>query len=150
MLDVPKADEGRSRHFARGGPNAGVIEVLVTKTGDGQKPNEILCSITPKRGSEHYVNNNTITLPGYGGPFEVIFDLVEPLEWQESDPFDSQKGTCPPRGGSCTDQIWLQPPNGSSLSVLNLNGGSPCEVHYRMNFADGTWCDPIMDNGGNS
>lgn len=149
MLDDPKT-KGRSREINQGDPNAGLIQVWVTKTGTGPQQNEIQCSVTPKPGSEHYVNGNRIGLPSYGGPFAVEFELKSPLDWQATDPFDTQKGTCPQRGTNCNDQIWLQPPNGRKLTILNLNGGSRCEVHYRMNFADGSWCDPIMDNGGNS
>lgn len=150
MLDDPKSNEGQSRQINPGDSNASLIEVWVTKESAGSKPNEIICSITPKPGSEHYVADDEINLPSYGGPFQVTFELKPPLNWQASDPFDTQKGTCPARGGNCSDQIWQQPPNGKTLSILNLNGGSRCDVHYRMNFDDGTWCDPVMNNGGNS
>lgn len=148
--DDAKAKASRTKEIAPGSSNATNIEVWVKKTGDGKKPNEIICSITPKAGSEHYVSNDTITLPSFTGPFQITFDVVEPLEWQDHDPFNTEKGNCPARGGTCKDQIWLQPADGSELSVLNLNSGQKCKVHYRMNFADGTWCDPVMDNGGNS
>ena len=150
MLDDPKSNEGRDRHIAQGSPNAGLIEVWVEMLGPGPGTNEVLCSITPKPGSVHHVSKNKISLPSYGGPFQIKFELKSPLDWETSDPFDTQEGTCPERGSHCNDQIWMQSPNGKTLSILNLNGGSRSEIHYRMNFANGTWCDPIMDNGGNS
>ena len=150
MLDNPQPRESRAREIAPDAPNATVIDVLVAKTGTGSHPNEITCSITGKPGSEHYVTGNKISLPSFAGPFEIKFQLAGDLDWQDHDAFNTQKGNCPPRGTHCKDQIWLQPPNGKELSILNLNGGQKCKVHYRMNFADGTYCDPIMDNGGNS
>lgn len=143
-------EKGRSRQINPGDPNAGLIKVWVEKTGAGPEPNEILCSITPKPGSEHYVSHDKIELPSYGGPFAIEFELRPPLDWQAADPFDTHKGSCPPRGDNCNDQIWQQSPSGKNLTILNLNGGSKCEIHYRMNFSDGSWCDPIIDNGGNS
>jgi hypothetical protein len=125
------------------------IKIKVKKKGvvSGK---EIECDILPDDpGSNGYVTGNKIKLPKDDGPFRIQFKL-DGLEWDEDNPFNTSRNGCPPAGGKTNDdaQIFLQPATQNSLTILNLNDGDECQIHYRMNFADGTYCDPIMDNGG--
>lgn len=118
----------------------------VDRTGD-----EIICEILPDGGSSAtYVRNNLITLPAGEGPFRIRFRL-EGLAWDPDHPIATAKGKCPAgKKANENEQIFFQLPNDRDLTIINLNAGDACQVHYRMNFDDGTYCDPIMDNGGNS
>jgi hypothetical protein len=128
------------------------LKVLVKPTG-AIHGHEIECELEPgDNASRPYVTKDTIRLTKDEGPFRVQF-LLDDLEWDEDNPFNTTRAAgCPPAGAKTNDdeQIFLQPANGKSLTVLNLNDGDACKIRFRMNFADGTYCDPIMDNGGRS
>jgi hypothetical protein len=128
--------------------NATAVKVHVRKTGENG--HQIQCEILPDPGSEGYVSNNEINLTPNGGPFRIQFRLEDPLDWDTAEPINTSQAGCPGKHTNDDQQIFLQSPNGKFLTILNLNGGDPCTIHYRMNFADGTYCDPIMNNGGTS
>jgi hypothetical protein len=146
----PMSEQGLMHSAAAGKPTAKAIKVKVTKTGGSG--NNIDCTIEPADpGSGPYVSGNRIGLPKNDGPFRIEFTLTN-LEWDPDNPFTTRANNCPPVGAKANydEQIFLQSPKDKSLTIVNLNAFDPCEVHYRMNFSDGTSCDPIMDNGGNT
>ena len=132
-----------------GGPNAGLIKVAVKKKPGSPGTGEIQCTIKPESGSNPYVADNVINLPENGGAFRIQFRL-EGLDWNHNEPFYSSQAGCPDHKTNDDTQIFLQAPNGKFLTILNLNGGAACQIHYRMNFTGGIWCDPILNNGGNT
>lgn len=144
------SEQGLKHSAAVGKPTAKLIKVKVTKTGGSG--NNVDCTIEPDDpGSGPYVSGNKIGLPNNNGPFRIQFRLTN-VDWDPNNPFTTRVNNCPSPGAKTNydEQIFLQSPNGKSLTILNLNGLDPCEIHYRMNFSDGTSCDPIMDNGGNT
>lgn len=125
------------------------IKVKVTPIGPIPPTGEVPCDITPigtpGGGS---VQNNKIKLDATEGPFCIQFDLDNRLAW-DADPIWFRKNSCPNNSSSKPGQIWVDDtPEGSVLTVMNMNVGAPCELHYRMNFTGGRSCDPIMENGG--
>jgi hypothetical protein len=145
--DMRRQGHGNTQTLA-GKDNASPIKVHVHKVSQtGQK---VECQILPDAGYEHYVSNNEINLTENGGPFRIEFRLEDPLEWDGADPMNTSQAGCPGKHTNDDQQIFLQSPNGKFLTILNLNGGDPCTIHYRMNFLDGSYCDPIMNNGGTS
>jgi hypothetical protein len=143
-----KHDQCETEQSGAAPPNANVIKVRVEKRSENGKEYE--CDILPDdHQSGPYVSNNVITLPNKGGPFRIKYRLVN-LDWNTADPFWSKKSGCPNGKGNDEEQIFLQPPNGREMAILDLNEGDKCQIHYRMNFQGGYFCDPIVDNGGNN
>jgi hypothetical protein len=128
------------------------IKVIVTPKAGGNA-NQIDCDLTPgDHASAPYVpDTDTIKLPVNEGPFRIQFELAGGLEWNEDNPFNTSRAAgCPPGNKKANDdeQIFRQPADKTTLTVLNLNDGNPIRIQFRMNFANGTYCDPIMDNSG--
>ena len=128
------------------------IKVIVTPTGGGHG-NQIDCDLTPgDHASAPYVpTTDKISLPQNDGPFRIEFELAGNLEWDEDNPFNTSRAAgCPLASKKTNDneQIFLQPADKSTLTVLNLNDGNAAKIQFRMNFSDGTYCDPILENGG--
>jgi len=125
------------------------VKIRVEPDG-GPKGKDQKCHIKDDGGTHPSakVKDNKITLDAKAGPFIIEFKLTGNLDWAEKNPFLVKKGECPGEGEFEREQIWIQPPDGKKLTVLDLNSGKGCELHYRMNFADGTSCDPIIENGG--
>jgi len=125
------------------------ISVNVTPKGAIPPTGDVPCDITakgnPGGGSVH---NNKIKLDDTEGPFCIQFHLDNKLDW-DADPIWIKKNVCPNNASSEPDQIWVdKTPQGQVLTIMNMNVGSPCELHYRLNFTGGLSCDPIMENGG--
>ena len=125
------------------------IKVKVTPSGTIPPTGEVPCDVTaignPGGGS---VQNNKIKLDPTEGPFCIQFDLDNRLDW-DADPIWIKKNNCPNNASSEPDQIWVDnTPDNGVLTIMNMNVGGPCELHYRLNFTGGRYCDPIMENGG--
>ena len=125
------------------------IGVKVTPTGAIPPTGDVPCNITaigaPGGGS---VQNNKIKLDATEGPFCIQFELDKALDW-DTDPIWIKKNKCPKSAGGEPDQIWVDPtPEDGVLTIMNMNVGNACELHYRLNFTAGRFCDPIMENGG--
>lgn len=124
------------------------IKVKVTPRGAVPPTGEVLCDIDPISVGGGKVQNNKISLDAREGPFCIQFKLDNSLDWS-SDPIWVQLDDCPDTSCSEPDQIWVEKtPKNKILTILNMNVGNPCELHYRLNFTGGRFCDPIMDNGG--
>jgi hypothetical protein len=130
---------------APGGPKTiAVVVKEVSRSG-----HNVTCSIQPDNGaSAPYVSNDTITLPEREGPFRIRFRL-DGLDWDSAEPMATRRGGCPQgKKGNDNEQIFLQPPVKREMTIVNLNAGEPCTIHYRMNFTNDDYCDPIMINRG--
>jgi len=148
--DVKGRGRGPTPAVAMGKRITKPIKVLVTPNG-GSNGKQIDCDLAPgDNASRPYVTKDKVTLTKDEGPFRIEFEL-DGLYWDEDNPFNTSRAAgCPPGNKKTNDneQIFLQPANGRSLVVLNLNDGDACRIQFRMNFADGTYCDPILENGG--
>lgn len=128
------------------------IKVVVTPNGTVHG-NQIDCDLSPgDHASRPYVpTTDSIRLPQNDGPFRIEFELAGGLEWDPDNPFNTSRAAGCPAGSKRTndnEQIFLQPADPSTLTILNLNDGDAARIQFRMNFANGTYCDPIMENGG--
>lgn len=95
------------------------------------------------------LQSDKIVLDPGEGPFCIELKLDGSLDWDQAEPLWIQEGACPGSNQIASQQIWLdRKPNGKTITLLNMNVGNPCELHYRMNFSEGYYCDPIMQNGG--
>ena len=90
-----------------------------------------------------------IELDAGEGPFCIEFKLSGNLDWKAGDPVWTDERQCPASGQTASQQIWVdRNPDKKSLTLLNMNVGASCDIHYRLNFTDGYYYDPIMSNGG--
>jgi hypothetical protein len=96
-----------------------------------------------------HLKSGKIELEQGEGPFCIQLKLAGALDWDTRDPLWIEEGQCPGSSKVASQQIWVdRTANKKAVTLLNMNVGSPCELHYRMNFSDGYFCDPIMSNGG--
>ena len=127
------------------------IKVRVTPRGAIPPTGEVVCDITlvGNAGGGH-VANNTITLDPDEGPFALQFDLDHRLDWAaQGDLIWLQENECPEDACPVPSTIWLsQTQNNHVLTIMNMNVGAACDLHYRLNFTDGRYCDPVIENGG--
>lgn len=135
--------------FGSSGVRFHTIKVKVTPRGAIPPTGEVACDIDPNGpvgGGK--VQNNKISLDAGEGPFCIQFKLDNSLDW-DADPIWVQLNTCPTGQCSEPDQVWVdKTPENRVLTIMNMNVGGACELHYRLNFTGGRFCDPIMDNGG--
>lgn len=127
------------------------IRVKVTPSGTIPPTGEVACNLTVLGNSGGgKVTGNTITLDSDKGPFALQFDLDRSLDWAtEGDLIWVQENQCPTSSCSVTRQVWVdETPNNRVLTIMNMNVGDPCELHYRLNFTNGRFCDPVIENGG--
>jgi hypothetical protein len=86
----------------------------------------------------------------------ITFEIETPDITFSKDAIWVNEGSKPQPGGSHThDQIaWRVDPEGKKLYVVDWNDNSakpphtPIDLHYQLNFSDGTSLDPIINNGG--
>jgi len=127
------------------------IKVKVTPSGPALPTGEIPCDIravgNPSGGK---VNNNRIELDRGEGPFCLQFDLDHSLNWtSEGDPIWVRQNECPMNASYVPDQIWIdKTPKNGVLTIMDMNVGDHCTLHYRLNFANGQFCDPVIENSG--
>lgn len=126
------------------------IKVKVKPSGTIPPTGEVPCDIKDAGSSGGRVEGNKIKLDDGEGPFCIQFVLDNDLEWATNgDPIWIQKDACPQDACSVPDQIWVdKTPKNGILTIMNMNVGDRCELHYRLNFTDGRFCDPIIENGG--
>ncbi len=126
------------------------MKVRVTPTGPALPSGEIPCDITyPGHGNGGTVKDNRIILKKGEGPFCLQFDL-QGLDWAtDEDPIWVQEGTCPTGACSPPEQVWVWKEHKDRVAtMMDMNVGDQCELHYRLNFANGQFCDPVIENGG--
>ena len=126
------------------------IKVNVTPRGSIPPAGEVPCDITLQGGSGGKVDRNKIELDAGEGPFCIQFDLDRSLQWDTTgEPIWIWRDECPKWECHDRSQIWVdKPPKNGVLTIMNMNVGAPCELHYRLNFAGDRYCDPIIENGG--
>jgi hypothetical protein len=127
------------------------IKVKVTPSGTIPPTGAVACDIravgNPTGGK---VEKNKIELFEGEGPFCLQFDLDNRLEWAtQGDLIWIQKNACPEDTCPVPDQMWIdKTPNNRVLTIMDMNVGEPCTFHYRLNFSDGRYCDPVIENSG--
>lgn len=127
------------------------IKVKVTPIEPIPSTGEVACNITVlgSAGGGH-VAGNRIKLDPEEGPFALQFDLDHRLDWAtQGDLIWLQEDSCPTGACSVPSQIWVdETPNNRVLTIMNMNVGERCVLHYRLNFTNGRFCDPVIENGG--
>jgi hypothetical protein len=118
----------------------------VTRTG-GHGAN-VQCDIS---GDPKYVASNAIFLPTNEGDFEISFKLdpASGLSW-DGRAFCADVGKCPhgpaQDPGHPKGQFTASAPAGETLTVHAAGQGKRSVAHYRLDFAGGDSCDPIIIN----
>lgn len=114
------------------------IEISVQPQLQG---NDVECDIT---GQD--VVDDAIRLPKEG-TFEIGFNLdpTGAWSWNESDPFCARPAKCPPVGSPQHGLLSVTgTPTAKRFTVEARPTGSARIFHYRLNFANGKTCDPIV------
>lgn len=127
------------------------IKVKVTPTGPSLPTGEIPCEIRAVGNtSGGKVEDNKIKLDREEGPFCLQFDLDHSLEWAaDGDLIWIMEDECPTSASYVPEQIWIdKTPKNGVLTIMDMNVDDRCELHYRLNFADGHFCDPVIENSG--
>lgn len=112
----------------------------------------VYCDIDAAPGTPgKFVKGGNIKLPA-GGEYDLTFELqpgnVSGLQFNSSDPFCSDSNNCPQMGQQ-NSQYSNATANGTTLTVHAKPAQPKNACHYRLNFADGSSCDPIIINGEN-
>lgn len=127
------------------------IKVKVAPIGPVPQTGEVHCNITVlgNTGGGKVVNNR-ITLDPGKGPFAIQFDLDRDLDWAtQGELIWVDMTQCPIGSCSVPSQIWVdQTPRNRVLTIMNMNVDPPCDLHYRLNFTDDRYYDPVIENGG--
>lgn len=151
-------------------PSRTTVDVIVTP--QIRQGNDVYCEIDPAGGgSARYVKGGIIKLRS-GGTYDVNFtiqafgakdeaqikecgDLAWSAEQGEcatvqgaatmSNAFWSDRHSCP-TSATQDSQVKNVTVNGGTLTVEIVPDGSRNVVHYSLNFADGSSCDPIIIN----
>jgi hypothetical protein len=113
------------------------------------KATEIECVLKPLGNATHgrLKPDGKIQLDSGFGPFCIQF-TANGLDWADSEPFWIRQDQCP-KNAHVAAPIWIEEKaNGKTITLLNMNVGDACELHYRMNFKGDFYCDPVMENGG--
>ena len=79
--------------------------------------------------------------------FTINFNIAEDSEWSWNvdDPFCARIGKCPPVGSPQHGLMRVKgTPTAKSFSVEARETGAKRIFHYRLNFANGETCDPII------
>ena len=128
------------------------LKVRVTPVGEIPDTGPVECDITsPGGGNGWKVEDNEIHLEKAEGPFCIQFDLDNDLDWDVDDPIWIQEDICPEGACPRPDQIWIfKNPRRELLTIMDMNVGDGCRFKYRLNFTDGRYCDPVIENGGNN
>jgi hypothetical protein len=127
------------------------IKVKVMPSGTIPQTGEVACNLTVLGNTGGgKVTGNNIELDHAKGPFALQFDLDRSLDWATSgDLIWLLEGSCPMDVCPVPNQIWIDnTPRNRVLTIMDMNTGPKCELHYRLNFTDGRYCDPVIENGG--
>lgn len=129
----------------------GRVAVSVDVTPMLQQGNEIFCEIDPSQGTPgKFVKGGVIKLPA-GGQFDLTYNLkagdIPGLQFDAADPFCSDASTCPAPGAQNGQYANPRVTAPTTLSVEAAPVPPRNAVHYRLNFSNGTYCDPIIING---
>jgi len=85
---------------------------------------------------------------GLNQGYDLTFKLVNAgsLVFHQAKPFCNQKGKCPPElpGGSAHNPYSVTPISPTSIAVHCSPVNLRQVAHYRLNFDDGSSCDPII------
>jgi hypothetical protein len=134
---------------ASGSSSLETIVIEVSPNGPPDGNGERQCTLTQRSAGPHgRLNGQDVELDPTYGPFLIKFELDNSLDWDSNNPFWIRRGSCP--GSKYVDhkQIWSGGAKGKVVTIMDMNVDAPCTLRYRMNFDDGTYCDPIIENGG--
>lgn len=83
---------------------------------------------------------------GYDLTFQLVSGPGGSLAFHPNKPFCNQSGKCPPElpGGSAHPPYNVTAKSPTSITVHCSPVNSKAVAHYRLNFADGSSCDPII------
>lgn len=150
--DSPGRSGDAASPFGVGGAAAGMLEKIVIEVSPNGLPDgkgERNCTLTQKSAGQHgRLVGQDIELDSQQGPFVIKFELDNSLDWDANDPFWIRQGSCPGSKQIDNKQIWAGDAKGKSVTIMDMNVDAPCTLKYRMNFDDGTYCDPVIENGG--
>lgn len=76
--------------------------------------------------------------------FQINFNLQGPKQWDKANPFNARSGKCPRQDAPAHGQYDVVACTDKKLTIEARAPGRKSIVHYRLNFADGTTCDPII------
>ena len=129
------------------------VAIGVDVTPKLQQGNSIFCEIDPSPGTPgRFVKGGAIKLPA-GGQYDLTFNLqpgdVPGLQFDDNDPFCSDRSNCPAPGANDGQYSNPQVTSPTTLSVEATPAPPRNAVYYRLNFGGGTYCDPIIINGSN-
>lgn len=144
-------DVGDEKPFMTPTSARGFIEKIVigvSPKGLPKPDGERDCILTQRSaGPNGKLVGQDIRLDGTFGPFLITFEL-DNLDWHAEEPFWIKQGGCPSSSHVDKKQIWVGDAKAKSVTIMDMNVDQPCKLKYRMNFSDGTWCDPVIENGG--
>lgn len=140
-------NSGRKKDMTKAETTRVVVDITPMLRNGGT----VYCEVDPAPGSGRYVKGGVIKLPR-GATYDVEFRIqpgeVEGLQFDPEAPFWSAANACPGAAGNdgqFTDPTYVDP---TTASVRATPVGGKNAVHYRLNFNDGSNCDPIIINGG--
>jgi hypothetical protein len=121
---------------------SGPVKITIKPSTPIGGPKEIECDVS---GPADYVADNAIFLPSNTEGYEIEFKLVSNDYSWDDDPFWCKQGKCPT--GPTSGKIKYTGKNGSDTITVSSEGTNGKALsHYRMNFKDGYYCDPIIIN----
>lgn len=120
------------------------MQTINLKVTPGAKigQNELECDIT---GHKDYVVDDAVMLP-HDKDFKLVFELDQnaQVKWDRNNPFGAKTGKCPPTNAQAHSHIKKTSVNDRTLEVEARAPNKRSVVHYRLNFDDGSTCDPII------
>lgn len=116
------------------------IEINVKPNGPTGQPGEVDCDISGTNVIDH-----AIILPK-NGTFEIRFNLDGPAtaSWHDTNPFCAQVGKCPRLNSASHGNMTVTSNSSRQFTVQARAMGRRTIFHYRLNFAGGGTCDPII------
>ena len=112
----------------------------VSVTPTGKNGNEVHCDITGKE-----VVDDAIFLAS-DKSYDIVFDLdaAAAETWDQQNPFCASNGKCPPVNAPAHGQYKVKSVSAKTLTVEARAPNARSVIHYRLNFAGGGTCDPII------
>ena len=124
------------------------IDIDLTVTPQNKNGNDVQCSIS---GPTEFMDGQAIKLPLSEDEYRLKFRLADggrvKVDWDNGNPFATKKGGGCPDKHEKDDQFHGIQANGDTVTVIANGQDRKSVVHYRMNFADGSSCDPMIKNG---
>ena len=115
---------------------------IVTPTAPPDSDGNVECLIT---GPKKYVADNAIFLPAKAGGYDIDFVLADKTYSWDVEPFWCQSGHCPKKATG-KGKISYQKPTTKGIRVHAAAPKGKAVSHYRLNFRNGYYCDPIIIN----